>query len=164
MALAMNEPLYLTIARKDLGLKEMPGAMNEPRILDAFAAIGHSWLNNDEQPWCAAMLGHWLIKAKLPFPKNAFRALSWLTYGAGYVHPMYGAIAVMTRQGGGHVGIVTGVTKDKKYVRVLGGNQQNMVCESFFPATRISSYRAPIGVSLVEPPVCELGELSKTEK
>lgn len=159
-----NEPLYLTIARKDIGLKEIPGAKNEPRILEAFAAIGHKWLDNDEHPWCAAMLGFWLKLAGLPYPKNAFRALSWITYGAGYMHPMFGAIAVMTRQGGGHVGIVTGVTPDKKYVRVLGGNQGNMVCEAFFPITRITSYRAPIGVALTEPPLCNLGELSKTER
>lgn len=159
----MNEPLYLTIARKDLGLKEIAGKQNHPRILKAFEAVGAKWLDNDEFAWCAAILALWLIEAKFPYPKNAYRALSWITYGAGYTVPMLGAIGVKTRHGGGHVGIVTGVTTCGKYVRLLGGNQDNMVKESFYPVTAFSSFRAPVGVSLVNPPKCALGELSQSE-
>jgi len=160
----MSEPLYLTIARKDIGLKEIVGSKHHQKILEAFKLSGATWITDDETPWCAAFLASWLLAAKFSIPKSAYRALSWLTYGAGLYHPMQGAIAVKTRQGGGHVGIVTGVTADKKYVRVLGANQNNMVCEAFYAITQISNYRVPIGVTLTEPQICELGELSKTEQ
>lgn len=155
-------PQYLDIAKRDIGLKEIAGAKHHPRILLAFETIGHKWLNTDEHAWCAAIMGLWMHESGLPFPKNAFRALSWLEWG----EPCgceYGAVAVMTRKGGGHVGIVDAVSPDRKFVRVLGGNQDNMVKVAWFPAERITHYRKPIGMTLQTAPVMTKGTLSKSE-
>lgn len=153
---------YLQIAMNDIGIEEIPGQRNNPRILHAFEAIGHKWLNTDEHAWCGAMLGLWMKEAGLPFPKNAFRALSWAEWG----EPCgceYGAVALMTRKGGGHVGIVTCMTPDKKWVEVLGGNQGNMVKYAWFPVERITAYRKPIGAKLQHVPIAGIGEKSESE-
>lgn len=161
---ATLEPKYLINARKDNGLAEIAGDKHHPRIIHAFKTIGHSWLNTDEQAWCGAIMGLWMAEAGLPFPKNAFRALSWAEYGEPVSKPMLGAIAVMTRDGGGHVGIINGITADGAFVRVYGGNQGNKVCEAWFEVSKRNIvYRKPVGTMLSAAPVCPRGELSKSE-
>jgi len=156
------QPDYLIHARKDIGLREIKGPSHAARIIQAFSIIGHPWLNTDEHAWCAGILGAWFKEKGLSIPKNAFRALSWAEYGYP-VGVMLGAIAVITRKGGGHVGLVTGITKDGKAVRVLGGNQGDMVCESWFPIERITTFRCPLGYTLSSAPIAVLGEISKKE-
>jgi len=156
-------PDYLAHARKDIGLREIKGPSHAARIIQAWKVIGHSWLKTDEDAWCAGILGSWLKECGLPIPKNAFRAHEWGVYGYP-VDAMLGAIAVMTRKGGGHVGLVTGITQDGKAVRVLGGNQGDMVCESWFPIERITTFRCPLGYTLSSAPIAVLGEISKKEE
>jgi len=62
--------------------------------------------------------------------KTAFRALDWAKiwgkkYGKKVNKPIYGAIGVKSRKGGGHVSFVVGVdnVNNPKYVYMLGGNQ-----------------------------------------
>ena len=74
-----------------------------------------------------------------------------------------GAIAVLTRKGGGHVGIVTGVTRNGSHVRLLGGNQGDAVKEAWFPADRVTAYRLPAGVQRIPATIATLGALSTGE-
>lgn len=158
----MSEPNYLAHARKDIGLKEVKGAAHSVRIGQWLKKL-KAWWQDDETPWCGVAMGGWLSECGLPVPKEYYRASTWGGYGYPCEGPKLGAIAVMTRQGGGHVGIVTGVTADGGHVRVLGGNQGDMVKESFFEASRVTTYRAPSGYTLNAAPIVKIGELSRSE-
>jgi len=156
------EPSYLTAARRDIGLREIRGPKHAGRILAMLQRLG-AWWRDDETPWCGVAVGAWLSESGYVIPLHYYRALAWAEYGDRLPGPRQGAIAVLTRKGGGHVGIVTGVTLTGSHVRLLGGNQDDAVKESWFPAERITAYRAPHGVGLVAPVVGKVGTLSQSE-
>jgi uncharacterized protein (TIGR02594 family) len=70
------------------------------------------------------------------------QARSFAGYGRRVSGPQVGAIAVMSRKGGGHVGIVTGVDA-KGNIMVLSGNHNRRVAEAPYPASRIYAYVMP---------------------
>jgi uncharacterized protein (TIGR02594 family) len=73
---------------------------------------------------------------------NSNQARSFASYGQRVSGPQVGAIAVMSRNGGGHVGIVTGVDA-KGNIMVLSGNHNRRVAEAPYPASRIYAYVMP---------------------
>ncbi|WP_079242741.1 TIGR02594 family protein [Chryseobacterium indologenes] len=94
--------------------------------------------------WCAAFV-NWIMKhygyegVTTDKGYDAVRALKWATWAEGkdLKRPVYGAIAVKTRTGGGHVGFVAGKKGNK--VVILGGNQsQKLYCVAY----EISDYYA----------------------
>ena len=92
--------------------------------------------------WHASQAGHWGVPAGVA---------------------EFGSIAVLVRNGGGHVAIVTGVSADGKHARLLGGNQGDAVCESWFPTERVIAYRKQADELLAAAPVAAVGALSKSE-
>jgi len=93
--------------------------------------------NETDIAWCAAFI-NWVMKhygyegVTTDKGYDAVRALKWATWAEGkdLGKPVYGAIAVKTRSGGGHVGFVAGKKGDK--VVILGGNQsQKLYCVSY---------------------------------
>lgn len=159
-----TEPNYLTIARRDIGLREIKGPKHAGRIVQMLQKLG-AWWRDDETPWCGVAVGAWLTAAGLPIPKHYYRALAWADYGYAIRGPRDGAIAVLTRKGGGHVALVTGMTLNGAHVRLLGGNQGDAVTETWFPASRITAYRVPHDVALLPVPatIAALGALSTSE-
>lgn len=157
-----TEPNYLTAARRDIGVREIKGPRHNARISQMLQRLG-AWWRDDETPWCGVAVGAWLSESGYAVPKTYFRALSWADYGVPCRGPAQGAIAVLTREGGGHVALVTGVTRDGAYVRLLGGNQGDAVCEAWFPAARVTAYRLPSGVSPRPAVVAPRGALSQSE-
>jgi len=158
----MNEPKYLTIARGDIGLTEIKGLKHQARITGWLKKLG-AWWAEDETPWCGVAVAGWLSEAGLPINKTYYRALSWAGYGYPCTVHTLGAIAVLERKGGGHVALVTGVAPDGSAVRLLGGNQGDKVCESWFATSRVIAYRIPEGIIGYPAPIVPIGEFSKTE-
>jgi len=74
-------------------------------------------------------------------------ALSFRRYGQRVRGPRIGAIAVMRRKGGGHVGIVSGIDRHGNPILISGnttiGNGRRIVAERVYPRTRIISYVMP---------------------
>ncbi len=70
-------------------------------------------------PWCAGFVSYVLEKASAGV-SYTLRAKTFLTYGDKVAVPEPGDIAVYTRKGGGHVGIVEQVFKD--YYITIDGN------------------------------------------
>lgn len=155
------DPAYLIEARKDLGQRETLGPNDSPFIRSMLKRLGLSWLLG--QPWCGNIMALWMIRAGYPVPAKAYRALSWATWGITCHVPAHGAVAVLTRKGGGHVGIVTAVTADGSHVRLHGGNQNDSVSEQWFPSGRITHYRLPAGAPRVPAAIAKLGSLSTRE-
>lgn len=138
----MSEPLWLSIARKDIGIEETPGKEATPAIQRWLIELG-AWWRDDETPWCGVACAHWLRAAGSPIPKHYYRARAWLDWGTPLMQPALGCVAVFERRGGGHVGLVVGRT-DLDNLLVLGGNQGNRVSIASFSPDRVLGYRWPL--------------------
>jgi uncharacterized protein (TIGR02594 family) len=71
-------------------------------------------------------------------------ARSFAGYGRRVAGPQVGAIAVMSRRGGGHVGIVSGIDAQGNPI-VISGNHGRRVAESTYSRARVYAYVLPPG-------------------
>jgi len=117
-------------AEKFLGLAEVMGSKHEPKILQFFAEVGHSWVKDDETAWCAAFIGAMLKRAGLPHT-GKLNARSYLEWGEEVEDRndfKQGDIIVFWRNGEnsayGHVAFFHGWNENGDF-NVLGGNQGN---------------------------------------
>jgi uncharacterized protein (TIGR02594 family) len=69
-------------------------------------------------------------------------ALSFAHYGRRVSGPQIGAIAVMGRSGGGHVGVVSGIDPHGNPI-LISGNHGHQVAEAVYPRGRIFAYVMP---------------------
>jgi uncharacterized protein (TIGR02594 family) len=69
-------------------------------------------------------------------------ARSFASYGQRVSGPQVGAIAVMARRGGGHVGIITGIDAEGNPI-MISGNNRNRVREAPISRSRIYAYVMP---------------------
>ncbi|WP_426360565.1 TIGR02594 family protein [Pseudocolwellia sp. HL-MZ19] len=77
--------------------------------------------------WCGSFVS-WIMKQNNIEPvKSAYRAKEWANFGKKIDKPVYGAIGIKSRNGGGHVAFVVGQSADGKSLYMLGGNQENTV-------------------------------------
>jgi uncharacterized protein (TIGR02594 family) len=139
-----NTP-WMEIARAELAKKiaELPGRPSNPEIEKYFTAttLGRQ---PDDTSWCAAFVS-WCIKqaggSRRPANFSA-RAADWLANGESLSGPRYGAIAVTkpySPQSSGHVGFVA--AWDGTRVNLLGGNQDDRVCQKDFPIADVRGWR-----------------------
>ena len=93
--------------------------------------------------WCARFMN-------LVLQRSGYRgtgsdmARSFANYGQRVSGPQVGAIAVMGRRGGGHVGVVTGIDASGNPI-VVSGNNGNRVREAPISRGRIYAYVMPTG-------------------
>ena len=138
----MNEPFWLTIARRDLDIEETPGKETTPAIQRWLMQLG-AWWRDDETPWCGVAVAHWMRAAGAPIPKHYYRARAWLDWGTALTQPVLGCVVVFDRRGGGHVGLIVG-RNALDYLLVLGGNQGDKVSIASFSPDRVLGYRWPL--------------------
>jgi uncharacterized protein (TIGR02594 family) len=162
--------MLIKIASKYIGQKEVPGPGVNAWIRDTWLSLpGGRWFwaeygqDDSKLPWCGAFIARVCKEAGLPFPKRYSSALAWAEWGESLNYPAQGCVAVLTRDGGGHVAIVTGISRDGKSVRLLGGNQGDAVNERWFPTSRVKYWRAPPGAVRGKVVIAEAGEFSKSE-
>lgn len=120
-------PLWIKIAKKEIGVREIVGGHHSSRVLEYHATTSGKY-SNDEVPWCGSFV-NWVMRqaghtSTIKYPE---RAKAWRKFGTKTDGPVFGAIAIKKRHGGGHVGFVIGKSKGGKYLYILGGNQGNMV-------------------------------------
>ena len=144
----------LSIARRFIGMEEVPGVASNPAIL-AMLRLDNKWPAGDEVAWCSAFVSYiaWLLD--LPRSKS-LAARSWLPIGwsidiAG-AEPGFDVV-VLKRGGGnqpgpevtigapGHVGFFAGRRVDDKRVLVLAGNQGDSVSIESFPLAQVLGIR-----------------------
>jgi uncharacterized protein (TIGR02594 family) len=160
----MDDPIWLVEAMKHQGTKEIKGSKHEPKILEWWKAIRRGGIKDDETPWCAAFVGGCLEAVGLRSSRYE-SALSYMEWGVEINTPVVGCIAVIYREGGGHVGFVVG--KDGMgNIQLLAGNQRDEINIRAFPPKRVLSYRwpAPVPLSTTKPLPLRAGvELSYKE-
>jgi uncharacterized protein (TIGR02594 family) len=161
---------YLKIAKSWLGTAEVPGIQSNPKIKEMwFALTGGHWFwdnfggDDSKLPWCGAFVAYTLQNAGAAIPQKYARAMEWVGYGIPSSQHALGAIAVLKRDGGGHVGFVTGINMAGTMVRILGANQDDAVNERWFSVDRLAAVRQPAGIKLALAPIAYVGEFSKSE-
>ena len=75
------------------GTKEVKGQKDNPKIVQYFADVGHSWVKDDETAWCAAFVGSCLEKAGLTSTR-ALNARSYLKWGRKISKPVVGCVVI----------------------------------------------------------------------
>jgi uncharacterized protein (TIGR02594 family) len=90
--------------------------------------------------WCGAFMDMVLKKTGHKGGGNLARA--YASYGHRVSGPQVGAIAVMTRRGGGHVGVVSGIDSSGNPI-IISGNHNDKVEEAVYPRGRIIAYVMP---------------------
>ena len=91
--------------------------------------------------WCARFMNMVLQKSGY-HGTGSDMASSFAKYGQRISGPQVGAIAVMGRRGGGHVGIITGVDGSGNPI-MISGNNGNRVREAPVSRGRIYAYVMP---------------------
>ncbi len=153
LATSSTSPVWYQEAVRLLGVREAPGAADNPEILD-WANARSLPLAHDSIPWCGLFVAH-CIGATLPdepLPANPLGARSWLNFGDGCPAAL-GAVLVFWREQRagwkGHVGFYAG--EDDAAYHVLGGNQGDKVCITRIPKGRLlaNGVRKPKSVKLL---------------
>jgi uncharacterized protein (TIGR02594 family) len=91
--------------------------------------------------WCARFMNMVLQRSGF-HGTGSDMAASFARYGRRVSGPRVGAIAVMGRRGGGHVGIITGVDAHGNPI-MISGNNRNRVREAPISRGRIYAYVMP---------------------
>jgi len=120
-------PRMLAEGLKLLGVREAPGAANNPTLLAWAKELGLAKVYSaDSIPWCGLFVALLAQRAGKPVVKDPLWALNWLKFGADAGQPELGDVLVFVREGGGgHVGLYVG--EDATAYHVLGGNQSDAV-------------------------------------
>ncbi len=160
--MGISIPIHMRTAFNDYFASETKGDEHSPEVLKMWKDAKLGGIKDDETPWCAGAVSAWLERAGIRSQRSAW-ARDYLKQGKEIPlsEPKFGCIVVLERGSGGHVGFVTGITKDGKQIKVLGGNQGDCVCEVMFPVSRVLGYRDPC--VLPDLPITFSGEESRTE-
>jgi uncharacterized protein (TIGR02594 family) len=93
--------------------------------------------------WCARFM-NMVLEHSGYHGTGSDLARSFASYGQRVSGPQVGAIAVMGRRGGGHVGIITGIDASGNPI-MISGNNGNRVREAPVSRGRIYAYVMPTG-------------------
>lgn len=140
--MTVNDELpWIEVARRYIGLAEIPGKQTAPTIARWLREL-RAWWTDDEAPWCGVFTGACLRESGMSYPKHWYRARAYLEWGDFLPAARYGAVVVYERGGGGHVGFVVGID-GRGNILTLGGNQGNRVSVAPFATHRVLGYRWP---------------------
>ena len=116
--------MILEVALSQYGITEIKGSDHNPEVMKYYHDIGHTWVDDDETPWCSAF-ANWVAMKSMSIRPNKLNARSWLDVGLPTDTPAPGDIVVFWRDKKdswkGHVGFFVRMNDDA--VWCLGGNQ-----------------------------------------
>ena len=133
-------PLYLQYAIKEMGVSEIPGDEENPRINEYHAICN---MKGEDRGWCSSFLCWCMAQSGIKHPGSAL-ARSWLTWGSPVYTPEIGDICVFKRGNEawmGHSTLFMGQTDN--IISCLGGNQDNKVKISSYTESRLLGFRRP---------------------
>lgn len=137
------EPKWFTVARGEIGQKEVAGSGDNPRVVEYHATTTLK-ATEDSVSWCSSFVNWCFKQAGIKGTNNA-AARSWLNWGTELKEPKQGCVVIYWRVAPdswqGHVGFVDRVEAGKIYT--LGGNQGDAVSIKSFPKSQVLGYRWP---------------------
>lgn len=151
-------PNWMPIALAELArdVREIAGPANHPDIVKYFGMNRYGFTSDSGTSWCGSFVAWVLNQAGYGLSTVPERALTWGRAGShaegwwpdgvNAGRPIYGAIAVKSRSGGGHVTFVMGSKPDDPTkLMCLGGNQNNRLNVAEYSMGVFSSYMVPRG-------------------
>lgn len=141
-------PKMLVEALKLYGVKEYPGAGDNPVIMEWAKEIGvEKDYKHDATAWCGLSMGVVAKRAGKDVVKSPLWALNWSKFGIEVDEPMLADVVIFRRYKngkliGGHVGLYIGETKKTYFV--LGGNQADSFSIMEIAKNRLAAARRPI--------------------
>jgi uncharacterized protein (TIGR02594 family) len=117
------------------------GPTSSPLVAEARRYLGTNPTGR-RSAWCGAFMD--MVLKHTGHPGGGNLALAYSRYGTRVTGPQVGAIAVMGRRGGGHVGVVSGVDANGNPI-IVSGNHNRTVAEAVYPRRRIIAYVMPRG-------------------
>lgn len=138
-----GRPIWLIRAISYIGTKEFPNGDN-PVILNWAKGTGGdtaATFDHDKIPWCKLFEVAVIRECGLKFDDSLW-ALDTLKWGRSLPGPALGAVAVMKRNGGGHVTFVAGRDQNGN-IMCCGGNQSDAVNIKPFDPDRVVGWRWP---------------------
>ncbi len=138
-----GHPPWMSVALAELGIRRHPPGSINPRIVEynnRTNLVGY----DDKISWCSSFVNWCMAHAGIRGTGSAL-ARSWLDWGRPLERPVYGCIAILTRDDPaswkGHVGFY--LRHDDEYVHLFGGNQLEEVRELAYPLNEVIGYRWP---------------------
>ena len=140
------EPAWMATAIGEIGVAEYAGMHNaNPRIMEYFRASRY-WGTDDTSAinaWCGSFAA-WVFQQNGIQPvRAAFRAREWANFGKTINAPVYGALGIKSRRGGGHVSFVVGKNEAGDKLFMLGGNQDDQVKISEYSTNEWTTFVVP---------------------
>ncbi|MCK9378318.1 MAG: TIGR02594 family protein, partial [Syntrophobacterales bacterium] len=137
-----GDPAWIVWAMKQIGIKELPGAGDNPEIISWFELTTlpkEYW--HDATAWCAVFVNAGFCLNGVKGLRSA-RAKDWLGFGRPVEAPEKGDVVVFRWDDGSHhVAYCLALEDDQ--VRVIGGNQSNAVTETTYPLRNVAGFRRP---------------------
>jgi uncharacterized protein (TIGR02594 family) len=90
--------------------------------------------------WCGAFMD--MVLKRTGHAGGGNLAMGYKNYGTRVAGPQVGAIAVLGRRGGGHVGVVSGIDANGNPI-IVSGNHNRTVAEAVYPRSRVVAYVMP---------------------
>jgi len=141
---------WMEIARAEVGVKEVDGTGDNPRVLEYHSKTTLK-STDDSVAWCSSFINWCMNKAGYEGTGSA-AARSWLGYGKKLSKFQPGCIVVFKRGNSswqGHVAF--GLEEGRTLVKVLGGNQsKRRLCRVLFARRRAWLHVADRERALVE--------------
>lgn len=144
----MTEPVWMAVARQEIGQRQLPGSNDNQRILEYMRSCGFNFQHDEGGEWCGCFTAWTMLKAGFavggdtPASRMAWAyPPTWRGYGTALPGPTVGAIAV--RKSGLHVTFVEKVNGST--ISILGGNQDDAVRIWTSKAASDYTYRWPQG-------------------
>lgn len=140
-----EEPAWMKIARKEIGVKEYSGDGDNPDVVKYLKSVDSLSIDlqrNDETAWCSAFV-NWCMEQAGESRTEKANARSWLSWGREVTAPTPGVVTILWRESTeswkGHVGFFVRATA--QYVYLLGGNQNDQVSIARYPQSCILGFR-----------------------
>ena len=135
---------WMPIAFNELGMREYPGAPNNPRLLEYLNSTSLKELPYDlpdETDWCAAFV-NWCVEESGQEGNNSALVYHWTKWGKPLNTPRRGCVVTFRWDDGGtHVSFYLGEYNGRTYA--LGGNQSDAVWIKAYPTINVTGYRVP---------------------
>lgn len=130
---------WMAEINKVLGLHET----RDNRVLSEWLRSDGATLGDPSKlPWCGDAV-ETAVKRGLPnevlppvLRENPYWARNWAKFGV-LCGEVYGAVVSFKRGSGGHVGFLVGLNQERNLFRVRGGNQSNMINDTWIEASRL---------------------------
>lgn len=136
---------WYEVAKAELGVKEVPGEGNNPRIVEYHQATTLK-ATQDSVPWCASFV-NWCLAVGGSKGTGSAASRSFLNWGRAVdlSKAIPGDVVVFSRGDKSWQGHVAFYAKhDDAYIWVLGGNQNNEVSITKYSKTKLLGIRRPV--------------------